>query len=85
MELEKFPKKYIDKTISVQQCGELVRNKVHGANGAAWNTNSNKCYAGYGATGIDLVWSFQACIFEGKLMLHCIVLRSLTFFTLNYI
>ena len=51
---------------SAQDCLDLVRKAEPAANGLTWESESQKCYAEFGATTIRPECSIcQSCIFEG--------------------
>ena len=61
----------IGRTITPQECGNLVLKTKPLANGATWDKNTDECYAEFSASNIDhdVLGSLQTCIFEGGYML----------------
>ena len=60
--------KQVGVTNSPQQCLELVRNNERGANAITWHSQTQKCYAEFGATRIKPdCTKCSSCIFAGIL------------------
>ena len=61
--------KQVGVTHSPQQCLELVQNREGKANAITWDSQSQKCYAEFGATRIKPdCTKCSSCIFAGMLL-----------------